>query len=95
MRRSDGAGMVGLGFLSKATLYQRSNAEGVSADGSVVVGYSKNADGANEAFRWTSGGGMVGAVIRFENMMRTRSRRSVTPCKPAVLPPDAARVARF
>lgn len=32
---------------------------GVSADGSVAVGYSAGASG-DEAFRWTSGGGMVG-----------------------------------
>ena len=32
---------------------------GVSADGSVVVGQSSSASGI-EAFRWTSGGGMVG-----------------------------------
>src|SRR5205085_2871672 len=32
---------------------------GVSADGSVVVGYSSRA-GVDTAFRWTSGGGMVG-----------------------------------
>ncbi len=36
-----------------------SNAEEVSADGSVVVGRSGSASGT-EAFRWTSGGGMVG-----------------------------------
>ena len=36
-----------------------SQANGVSADGSVVVGISKSTSG-NEAFRWTSGGGMVG-----------------------------------
>ncbi len=36
-----------------------SNALGVSADGSVVVGGSNSANGP-EAFRWTSGGGMVG-----------------------------------
>jgi len=36
-----------------------SYAFGVSADGSVVVGYGHTAAGI-EAFRWTSGGGMVG-----------------------------------
>ena len=36
-----------------------SSARAVSADGSVVVGYSSSASGV-EAFRWTSGSGMVG-----------------------------------
>jgi probable HAF family extracellular repeat protein len=36
-----------------------SEANGVSADGSVVVGRSNSASG-QEAFRWTAGGGMVG-----------------------------------
>ena len=36
-----------------------SYANGVSADGSVVVGLSNSVSG-QEAFRWTSGGGMVG-----------------------------------
>jgi probable HAF family extracellular repeat protein len=31
---------------------------GVSADGSVVVGYAQNADGQWRAFRWTASGGM-------------------------------------
>jgi len=35
-----------------------SAARGVSADGSVVVGYSQNASGQSRAFRWTAGGGM-------------------------------------
>ncbi len=46
----------GLGFLSENP---HSAAYGVSADGSVVVGQSRSASGL-EAFRWTSGGGMVG-----------------------------------
>ncbi len=33
-------------------------ARGVSADGSVVVGYSYNASGYRRAFRWTTAGGM-------------------------------------
>ena len=37
----------------------RSVANGVSADGSTVVGFSGLGAG-QEAFRWTSGGGMVG-----------------------------------
>src|SRR3972149_3043660 len=36
-----------------------SGGRGVSADGSVVMGYGNSASG-EEAFRWTSGGGMVG-----------------------------------
>jgi len=36
-----------------------SRAEGVSGDGSVVVGYSDGVNGT-EAFRWDSVGGMVG-----------------------------------
>lgn len=47
----------GLGALSAPT--PRSGARGVSADGSVVVGYSARTSG-NEAFRWTAEDGMVG-----------------------------------
>jgi probable HAF family extracellular repeat protein len=36
----------------------RSEARGVSADGSVVVGWAKNAAGQQRAFRWTAAGGM-------------------------------------
>ena len=49
--------MVGLGDLPGGTFI--SPAHGVSSDGSVVVGFSNSALG-QEAFRWTSGGGMVG-----------------------------------
>jgi probable HAF family extracellular repeat protein len=49
--------MVALGDLSGGTL--QSDAFGISFDGSVVVGMGNSASG-NEAFRWTSGGGMVG-----------------------------------
>jgi probable HAF family extracellular repeat protein len=48
--------MAGLGFLSAA--HNSSVAVDVSADGSVVVGYSSSSSGA-EAFRWTEGRGMV------------------------------------
>jgi probable HAF family extracellular repeat protein len=51
------ASFQGLGDLSGGSFYSR--ACGVSADGSTVVGMSKSASG-KEAFRWTSGGGMVG-----------------------------------
>jgi len=36
----------------------RSEAWGVSADGSVVVGWAENAAGQRRAFRWTASGGM-------------------------------------
>jgi probable HAF family extracellular repeat protein len=49
--------MVGLGDLPGGNI--SSFANGVSADGSVVVGGGFSASGT-EAFRWTSGGGMVG-----------------------------------
>ena len=49
--------MVGLGDLAGGSF--SSFANGVSADGLVVVGGSNSASGS-EAFRWTSGGGMVG-----------------------------------
>jgi probable HAF family extracellular repeat protein len=49
--------MVGLGDLPGGSFNSR--AYGVSADGSVIVGYGNSASGS-EAFRWTSGGGMVG-----------------------------------
>ena len=46
----------GLGVLSGG-IYSRAN--GVSADGSVVVGQGDSAAALDEAFRWTAGGGMV------------------------------------
>jgi probable HAF family extracellular repeat protein len=49
--------MVGLGDLPGGSF--NSQAFGVSANGSVVVGRGNSASGT-EAFRWTSGGGMVG-----------------------------------
>ena len=55
-RWTEATGMVGLGYLPGA---DSSTASGVSADGSVVVGYS--VPGNNwEAFRWTEAEGMVG-----------------------------------
>ncbi|MGE0536392.1 MAG: PEP-CTERM sorting domain-containing protein [Pirellulales bacterium] len=47
----------GLGDLPGGTFLSLANA--VSADGNVVVGQSRSASGL-EAFRWTSGGGMLG-----------------------------------
>jgi probable HAF family extracellular repeat protein len=47
----------GLGALvSSPTL---SSADGVSASGQVVVGYSEGTTTVKEAFRWTSDGGMI------------------------------------
>jgi probable HAF family extracellular repeat protein len=55
--RAQAAKFLGLGDLTGGSF--SSDAFGVSADGSVVVGGSTSASGL-EAFRWTSGGGMVG-----------------------------------
>lgn len=52
-----GNGMVGIGFLPGGTY---STAEGLSADGSVVVGTSQSTERSREAFRWTESGGMQG-----------------------------------
>jgi len=49
----------GLGFLPGDGINFNSRATGVSADGSVVVGFSFSANGT-EAFRWTQGTGIVG-----------------------------------
>lgn len=51
-----GASFQGLGDLSGGSII--SSASGVSADGSVVVGYGYTASG-QQAFRWTPTGGMV------------------------------------
>ncbi|MDB9418679.1 PEP-CTERM sorting domain-containing protein [Microcystis aeruginosa] len=68
-RWTQGTGMVGLGFLPgggpSANLNAGSTALGISADGSVVVGYSNipnvnGGSGGYEAFRWTQATGMVG-----------------------------------
>jgi len=50
------SGIIGLGYLPGGNL---STAAGVSADGSVVVGYSTSSLGG-QAFRWTEAEGMVG-----------------------------------
>ncbi len=44
----------------------------VSADGSTVVGYSSSAD-ANQAFRWTEGGGLQGLGFRESNHVTSRA----------------------
>ena len=57
------AGMVGLGDLAGGVFSSR--ATGVSADGSVVVGFGTVVQNNQSAFRWTQGGSMVdlGALI--------------------------------
>jgi probable HAF family extracellular repeat protein len=57
-RWTEGGGMVGLGDLPGGR--QWSEARGVTADGSVVVGGGNIGEGVDEeAFRWTEAGGMV------------------------------------
>ena len=56
-RWTTSGGMQGLGDLPGGAFI--SVADGVSDDGSVVVGFS-HGPRAYEAYRWTSGGGMVG-----------------------------------
>lgn len=53
-------GMVGLGFLGGAENRKLSGANDVSADGSVIIGYTSIGDSnASTAFRWTEATGMV------------------------------------
>ena len=54
-------GMIALGVLPGTNVHQ-SSAQGISADGTVAVGYSYSAAAGSgyEAFRWTQAGGMVG-----------------------------------
>ena len=54
------ASFRGLGFLDSSNQYRSSTANGVSADGSVIVGVSLNAHGDDEAFRWTQEAGIMG-----------------------------------
>jgi probable HAF family extracellular repeat protein len=56
-RALDAASLTPLGDLPGGSFFSVAN--GISADGSVVVGQSTSASG-DEAFRWTSSGGMVG-----------------------------------
>jgi probable HAF family extracellular repeat protein len=46
-----------------------SMAHGVSADGSVVVGWAENAAGYARAFRWTAAGGMEDLNITFAHLL--------------------------
>lgn len=55
--RWDGTTMVGLGDLGGGDF--KSGAYGISADGSVIVGWGKSGAGT-EAFRWAQSGGMTG-----------------------------------
>ena len=57
-RWTPGGGLVSLGYLPGGADFAL--AWDVSADGSIVVGSSQNADGRSEAFRWTQGTGMIG-----------------------------------
>ena len=54
------ASFKGLGFLDSNNQYKSSYVNGVSANGSVIVGGSRNSNGRDEAFLWTQEGGMVG-----------------------------------
>lgn len=54
-RWTDATGIQNLGTLGGST----SEAKGVNADGSVVVGSAKQADGNDRAFRWTDATGMT------------------------------------
>jgi probable HAF family extracellular repeat protein len=54
---TEDSGVVGLGVLPGGAL--ASSATGVSADGSIVVGYSDSSSG-HQAFLWTAADGMVG-----------------------------------
>ncbi|MCF7955097.1 MAG: PEP-CTERM sorting domain-containing protein [Phycisphaerae bacterium] len=55
---ANAANFQGLGGLFEGNT--DSHAQSVSADGSVITGYAINAGHSFEAFRWTSGEGMVG-----------------------------------
>jgi probable HAF family extracellular repeat protein len=58
MRWTVETGIVGLGHISQGSL--ASQAQGVSGDGTVIVGYNAYSFGHLEAFRWTAETGMVG-----------------------------------
>ena len=70
-------GMVGLGSLGYTATSRGSQAAGMSADGSAIVGYSTNVDASGswaEAFRWTDADGMEG--LGFLGVHSTGSRQS-------------------
>jgi len=56
-------GMSGLGDLGGSLPYPVSEAYGISANGSVIVGGARNAIDSDEAFRWNEIGGMEGLGI--------------------------------
>jgi probable HAF family extracellular repeat protein len=56
-------GMTGLGDLGGQLPFPVSEAYGISADGSVIVGGARDGAGQDQAFRWTAGGGMEGIGI--------------------------------
>jgi probable HAF family extracellular repeat protein len=58
-RWTETEGFVGLGYLNNVN-GTRSDANDVSADGSVIVGSSDSSNGFGEAFYWTQESGMVG-----------------------------------
>jgi probable HAF family extracellular repeat protein len=61
------ASFRGLGFLSNSSdIYSYSYADGVSADGSVIIGVGSSVNG-REPFRWTESGGMVGLPGNYAN----------------------------
>lgn len=51
-------GMVGLGDIPGGPIFSQAHA--VTADGTIVVGFSQYANGRNEAFVWTAETGMLG-----------------------------------
>ncbi len=54
-RWTQSGGLAGLGLLPGGAF---SDARGINADGSVVVGYAGDSANRNRAFRWTNSGGM-------------------------------------
>jgi probable HAF family extracellular repeat protein len=60
-----------------------SQAWGVSADGSVVVGDARNAEGRWHAFRWTASGGMEDLNTTYASLLtngsRLREARAISP----------------
>ncbi len=66
-------GMQDLGTLGG----RESRAYGVSADGSVVVGWARNAAGHGRAFRWTAPGGMEDLNTTYASLLTNGSVLSV------------------
>jgi len=60
---TEATGMEGLGDLGGPLPFPVSEAYGISADGSVIVGGARNGAGEDEAFLWTEAGGMEGLGI--------------------------------